>query len=73
MTPIDKPLTYDPDAMNLENNGDEFYAALMEAHEGLSADQSHRLNARLVLIMANRIGDTETLRAMLDQAKKVGK
>ena len=61
--------TYDRDATNLENNGDEFYAALMEAHESLSENQSHRLNARLVLIMANRIGDTETLKAILDQAK----
>lgn len=62
--------TYDPEALNLENNGDEFYAALMQAHEDLSEDQSHRLNARLVLIMANAIGETGALTAMLDDARK---
>lgn len=62
-------MTYDPQAMNLENNGDEFYAALMEAHEKLSEDQSNRLNARLVLLMANQIGDTQTLRALIADAR----
>jgi len=61
---------FDPEAMNLENNGDEFYAALMDAHDGLSEDQSNRLNARLVLIMANSIGDTATLTAIINQAAK---
>lgn len=61
---------FDPEAMNLESNGDEFYAALMAAHEGLSEDQSNRLNARLVLIMANTIGDTATLKSIISQATK---
>jgi len=65
--------TYDREAMSLESNGDAFYAALMAAHDGLREDQSHRLNARLVLIMANAIGDTETLKAILDHAKQAGK
>jgi len=60
--------TYDRDAMKLESNGDEFYAALMGAHDGLSEDQSNRLNARLVLLMANYIGDTATLKAIIDHA-----
>lgn len=50
--------------------GDDFYAALMAAHEGLSFEESARLNARLVLILANRVGDLETLRAALDAARK---
>lgn len=63
---------YDAGATNLENNGDEFYAALMGAHEGLSDDQSNRLNARLVLIMANTIGNTDTLKSILKHAVEAG-
>ena len=50
--------------------GDDFYAALMAAHEGLSFEESARLNARLVLLLANQVGDLETLRAALEAAKK---
>ncbi|MEP5729007.1 MAG: DUF2783 domain-containing protein [Sulfitobacter sp.] len=50
---------------NLGPNGDAFYNALMDAHEGLSEAESHALNARLVLIMGNQIGDLDTLRAIL--------
>ena len=38
-------------------DGDVFYNALMDVHEGLSEAESHALNARLILIMANQIGD----------------
>lgn len=48
--------------------GDDFYAALMAAHDGLTYDESARLNARLVLLMANAIGDLEELRALLAAA-----
>lgn len=65
-------MSYDPQIMKLENNGDEFYAALMQAHEGLNEDQSNRLNARLVLLMANQIGDTNTLKAIIADAKAAG-
>jgi hypothetical protein len=50
--------------------GDDFYAALMAAHEGLSFEESARLNARLVLLLANRVGDLETLRAAIEAARK---
>lgn len=43
---------------------DDFYERLIEAHDGLSAEDSMRLNARLVLLLANHIGE----RAILDQA-----
>jgi hypothetical protein len=49
---------------------DGFYAALLAAHEGLDKAQSDALNARLVLILANIIGDPETLRAALAAAKR---
>lgn len=49
---------------NLGTSGDDVYAALMAAHEGLSDEESARLNARLVLLLMNHIGD----RAVLDSA-----
>ncbi|MEO0390032.1 MAG: DUF2783 domain-containing protein [Pseudomonadota bacterium] len=49
--------------------GDTVYAALMQAHEGLSEVDSHALNARLVLIMANEIGDADRLQALFDTAR----
>ena len=49
--------------------GDEFYAALMAAHEGLDFEESARLNARLVLLLANSVGDLATLRRCLAAAK----
>lgn len=48
---------------------DAFYEALICAHEGLSDEQSHRLNARLVLLMANRIGDLADLRGLIETAR----
>lgn len=50
--------------------GDDFYVALMEAHEGLSFEESAKLNARLVLLLANEIGDLERLKAVLAAAAK---
>lgn len=43
---------------------DGFYAGLLAAHRGLSEAGSHALNARLVLVLANHVGD----RQVLDQA-----
>ncbi|MBY4891295.1 DUF2783 domain-containing protein [Rhodobacteraceae bacterium N5(2021)] len=48
---------------------DGFYDELLAAHEGLSKEQSDALNARLILILANHIGDRATLRAALDAAR----
>jgi hypothetical protein len=53
----------------LGSHGDEFYAALMAAHEGLSFEESAALNARLVLLLANRVGDLAELKALLAAAK----
>ncbi len=53
----------------LEPHHDDFYAALMAAHEGLTDTESHELNARLVLLMANRIGDIGVLGEILDAAR----
>ena len=51
-------------------HGDDFYELLMQAHEGLGEAESHALNARLVLLMAEVIGDLDTLRALLKAAAK---
>lgn len=51
-------------------DGDAFYHALMDIHEGLSESESHALNARLVLIMANQIGDLETLKHLLNASRE---
>lgn len=48
---------------------DEFYEALIEAHADLDADGSHALNARLILLLANHIGDHEILREALAAAR----
>ncbi len=50
-------------------NADDFYAELLTIHEGLSKAESDALNARLILILANHIGDREVLTAALATAK----
>ena len=42
---------------------DDLYQALVDAHEGLSDAQSRQLNARLILLLANHIGDVEVAAA----------
>ncbi len=56
-------------ASGFAGRGDDIYAALLDAHEGLSEAESHALNARLVLLMANRIGDADTVRDLLKTAR----
>ncbi|MCV3273849.1 DUF2783 domain-containing protein [Roseobacter sinensis] len=51
------------------DNPDGFYDALVQAHEGLNADESAAFNARLILILANQVGNEETLRAALKTAQ----
>jgi hypothetical protein len=48
---------------------DGFYDELIRAHEGLSEDQSDAFNARLILTLANHIGDRAVLRQALEAAK----
>ena len=51
------------------SDADGFYAAFVAAHQGLSDEASELLNARLVLILANHIGDPEILREALAFAR----
>ena len=57
-------------ADRLSPDQDTFYHALMDAHSGLSEAESHALNARLVLMMANRIGDVGVLEDLLTTARR---
>lgn len=61
--PGDKPLhAYSP--------GDDFYEQLIETHRGLGDAQSRLLNARLVLLLANHIGDLDVLGQALAAARE---
>ena len=52
---------------------DDFYAELIDAHEGLSKAESDALNARLILTLANHVGDREVLADALRTAKASSK
>lgn len=49
--------------------GDDFYERLIETHRGLSDEQSQLVNARLVLLLANHIGDLRVLDEALAAAR----
>lgn len=48
---------------------DDFYEALIHAHRDLATSQSHELNAKLVLLLANHIGDFDVLCEALNAAR----
>jgi len=48
---------------------DEFYAALIEMHRGLTPEQSELVNARLILLLANHVGDLDVLKDALAKAR----
>ena len=48
---------------------DEFYEALIDAHRDLTTAQSHELNAKLVLLLANHIGALPVLKEALALAR----
>ena len=48
--------------------GDDFYEMLIQGHSGLSDAQSELMNARLVLLLANHIGDLNVLREAIAAA-----
>lgn len=52
---------------------DGFYAELLALHEGRDKAESEAINARLVLILANHIGDRAVLRDAFETAASVGR
>lgn len=49
--------------------GDDFYEMLIDAHRDLSADRSAVLNAKLIVLLANHVGDLAVLREALARAR----
>lgn len=50
--------------------GDDFYEALIETHRDLSDEQSALVNAKLILLLANHIGDLCVLREAMAIARQ---
>jgi hypothetical protein len=48
---------------------DDFYEALIETHRDLDDAESHALNARLVLLLANHIGSLDVLQQAMQAAR----
>ena len=59
--------------LNTEPNiaaADDFYQDLIDLHRGLSDEQSALVNAKLILLLANQVGNLEVLRAAMAAAKE---
>jgi hypothetical protein len=48
---------------------DDFYEALIDTHRDLTLEQSQVVNAKLILLLANHIGDLDILRDALKRAR----
>jgi hypothetical protein len=48
---------------------DDFYEALVDMHRDLTSDQSRLVNAKLILLLANHIGDVAVLRQAMARAR----
>ncbi len=53
-------------------DADDFYAELLSIHDGRSKAQSDAINARLILLLANHIGDRAILSDAMQKAISVG-
>ena len=51
-------------------DADGFYEQLLDAHQGLSEQQSALLNARLILLLANQVGDARVLKDCVEAARQ---
>lgn len=48
---------------------DDFYEALIDLHRDLDDDQSAAVNAKLILLLANHVGDAQALREAMTLAR----
>jgi hypothetical protein len=58
--------------LNIEpaiTRADDFYEALIDTHRDLTLEQSQMVNAKLILLLANHIGDLDVLRDALKRAR----
>ncbi len=51
---------------------DDIYAALVDAYRGLDEAESRRLDARLILLLANEVDDAERVLALIEEARAAG-
>jgi hypothetical protein len=59
--------------LNTEPNiagADDFYEALLRIHQDLSPEQSRQVDARLILLLCNHIGDLAVLRQAMARARQ---
>jgi hypothetical protein len=49
---------------------DDFYEMLIDAHRDLSETQSQMVNAKLILLLANHIGDLKILQEAMRIARR---
>jgi hypothetical protein len=49
---------------------DQFYSELIALHRGLTEEQSRLLNAKLILLLANHVGDIDVLRQAMQAARE---
>lgn len=54
-------------------DGDGFYEQLLDAHEGLTKEQSDLFNARLIIVLANQVGDAKVLKECIAAARQLPK
>ena len=59
------------DTSNRFADPDRAFRMLIEAHRSLDEAASAALNARLVLLLANQVGDEQVLREAIDAAREV--
>ncbi|HVE53290.1 MAG TPA: DUF2783 domain-containing protein [Ramlibacter sp.] len=52
-------------------DADAFYEQLLDAHQGLDERQSALLNARLILLLANQVGDARALKECVEAARQL--
>lgn len=51
-------------------NPDDIYNLIVDAHKWLTAEQSEKLNAALVLLLANHVGDEAVIREAVAAARR---
>ena len=59
--------------LNVEPNlvsPDDFYERLTDMHRGLSDEQSRLVNAKLILLLSNHIGDMRVLEEAMAAARE---
>tara|TARA_B100001093_G_scaffold361881_1_gene346633 strand:- start:462 stop:665 length:204 start_codon:yes stop_codon:yes gene_type:complete len=62
-------MIYNIQELNFESP-DDFYEVLVNAHDGLSDDESRLLNAKIILLPANAVGNKDLLEEIILTARK---